>query len=53
MNTKNEIQSRIKGNDQWGVTAHIIYSNNYSPLGTEAKDNKKIKLNCVKQYEIA
>ena len=42
MNIKNEIQSRIKGNDQWGVTVHVIDSNNYSPLWRVAKDNPRI-----------
>ena len=46
MNIKNEIQSRIKGNDQWGVTAHVIGSNNYSPLCRVAKDNPKIITVC-------
>ncbi|KAH3869368.1 hypothetical protein DPMN_032531 [Dreissena polymorpha] len=42
MNIKNEIQSRIKGTGQWRVTAHVIDSNNYSPLWRVAKDNPKI-----------
>ena len=42
MNITNEIQSRIKGNDQWGVTVHVIDSNNYSPLWRVAKDNPRI-----------
>ena len=41
-----DMVKRLKDRDPWGVTAHVIETNGYSPLWLIAKDNKKLLALC-------
>jgi len=41
-----DMVKRLKARDPWGVTAHVIETNGYSPLWLIAKDNKKLLALC-------